>query len=161
MHQQTEGAQQDARIAGGDTTTEDHGALLFSHLFSLDLDLSSLRMMCTTGSPLLPEGFDYVYGKIKSDIHLVSFSGGTVIMGIFCGGDPTRPVWRGEIQAPMLGVALEVFDGEGNSTKGEKGELVCTKGFPSMPVGFWDDDDGKHYHAAYFEAYPNVWTHGD
>jgi acetoacetyl-CoA synthetase len=91
----------------------------------------------------------------------VSFSGGTDIMGCFCGGDPTKPVWRGEIQAPMLGVALDVFDEEANSVRGEKGELVCTKAFPSMPVGFWKDDDGSRYQSAYFEGFPNVWTHGD
>ncbi len=124
-------------------------------------DLKTLKMMCSTGSPLVPEGFDTVYEKIKPDIHLVSFSGGTDIMGCFCGGDPTKPVWRGEIQAPMLGVALDVFNAEGNSVRGEKGELVCTKAFPSMPVGFWNDEDGSRYRAAYFEAFPNVWTHGD
>ncbi len=124
-------------------------------------DLDTLGMMCSTGSPLVAEGFDYVYAKVKSDIHLVSFSGGTDIMGCFCGGDPTKPVWRGEIQAPMLGVALDVFDQSGKSIRGEKGELVCTKAFPSMPVGFWNDEDGSRYHAAYFEAFPNVWTHGD
>ena len=124
-------------------------------------DLGALRMMCSTGSPLAPEGFDYVYAKVKADIHLVSFSGGTDIMGCFCGGDPTKPVWRGEIQAPMLGVAVDVFDANGKPLVGEKGELVCTKAFPSMPVGFWNDDDANRYHAAYFEAFPNVWTHGD
>jgi len=124
-------------------------------------DLSSLRLFCSTGSPLVPEGFDYVYANIKTNIQLVSFSGGTDIMGLFCGGDPTRPVWRGEIQMPALGVALEVFDADGNPVQGEKGELVCTKAFPSMPVGFWKDDDGARYHAAYFEGFPNVWTHGD
>jgi len=124
-------------------------------------DLGALRMLCSTGSPLAPEGFDYVYEKIKPDIHLVSFAGGTDIMGCFCGGDPTKPVWRGEIQAPMLGVALDVFDDAGQSVRGEKGELVCTRAFPSMPVGFWNDEDGSRYHAAYFEAFPNVWTHGD
>jgi len=124
-------------------------------------DLRSLKMLCSTGSPLVPEGFDYVYGKIKKDVHLVSFSGGTDIMGCFCGGDPTKPVWRGEIQAPMLGVAVDVFDTNGRSVRSEKGDLVCTKAFPSMPVGFWGDDDGSRYHAAYFEVFPNVWTHGD
>jgi len=82
-------------------------------------------------------------------------------MGCFCGGDPTKPVWRGEIQAPMLGVALDVFDEDANSVRGEKGELVCTRPFPSMPVGFWNDADGSRYQSAYFDAYPNVWTHGD
>jgi len=124
-------------------------------------DLSTLKMFCSTGSPLAPEGFDYVYEKIKKDVHLVSFSGGTDIMGCFCGGDPTKPVWRGEIQAPMLGVAVDVFDENGASIREAKGDLVCTKAFPSMPVGFWGDDDGSRYHAAYFEIFPNVWTHGD
>ena len=118
-------------------------------------------MLCSTGSPLAPEGFDYVYENVKKDIHLVSFSGGTDIMGCFCGGDPTKPVWRGEIQTRMLGVAADVFDAEGKPVRGEKGELVCTKPFPSMPVRFWGDDDGSRYHAAYFEVYPNVWAHGD
>ncbi len=124
-------------------------------------DLSSVRMMCSSGSTLVAESFDYVYEKVKSDVHLVSFSGGTDIMGCFCGGDPTKPVWRGEIQAPILGVALDVFDDDGKPLRGEKGELVCTKAFPSMPVGFWNDDDGSRYHAAYFDVFPNVWTHGD
>ncbi len=124
-------------------------------------DLGSLRMLCSTGSPLAPEGFDYVYENVKTDVHLVSFSGGTDIMGCFCGGDPTKPVWRGEIQTRMLGVATDVFDANGKSIRGEKGELVCTKPFPSMPIGFWGDEGGSRYHAAYFEAYPNVWTHGD
>ncbi len=124
-------------------------------------DLKTLKMMCSTGSPLAPEGFDYVYEKIKKDIHLVSFSGGTDIIGCFCGGDPTKPVWPGEIQAPMLGVALDVFSPDGKPLRGEKGELVCTKAFPSMPIGFWDDDDGSRYRAAYFEVFDDVWTHGD
>ena len=124
-------------------------------------DLSALKTFCSTGSTLVAEGFDYVYDKVIGDVPLVSFSGGTDIMGCFCGGDPTKPVWRGEIQAPMLGVALDVFDEEANSVRGEKGELVCTKAFPSMPVGFWKDDDGSRYQSAYFEGFPNVWTHGD
>ena len=124
-------------------------------------DLGSLKTFCSTGSPLAAEGFDYFYGHVKNDIPLVSFSGGTDIMGCFCGGDPTKPVWRGEIQAPMLGVALDVFDENGQSLRGEKGELVCTRAFPSMPVGFWDDPGATRYRAAYFEAYPGVWTHGD
>ncbi|MBT3306695.1 MAG: acetoacetate--CoA ligase, partial [Alphaproteobacteria bacterium] len=124
-------------------------------------DLSTLKTFCSTGSPLVAEGFDYVYDKVLRDTPLVSFSGGTDIMGCFCGGDPTKPVWRGEIQAPMLGMAVDVFDDDGNSLSDEKGELVCTLAFPSMPVGFWNDDDGSRYHAAYFDAYPNVWTHGD
>ncbi|MBC8339777.1 MAG: acetoacetate--CoA ligase [Rhodospirillales bacterium] len=124
-------------------------------------DLGSLKTFCSTGSPLVAEGFDYIYDHIIGDIPLVSFSGGTDIMGCFCGGDPTKPIWRGEIQAPMLGVALDVFDADGKPVLGQKGELVCTKAFPSMPIGFWNDEDGSRYRAAYFEAYPNVWTHGD
>jgi acetoacetyl-CoA synthetase len=124
-------------------------------------DLGSLKTFCSTGSPLVAEGFDFFYANVKSDIPLVSFSGGTDIMGCFCGGDPTKPVWSGEIQAPILGVALDVFDEGGQSLRGEKGELVCTKAFPSMPVGFWDDPDDSRYHAAYFETYPNIWTQGD
>lgn len=124
-------------------------------------NLSALSQLCSTGSPLAPEGFDVVMNGIKKDIHLVSFSGGTDIMGCFCGGDPTRPVHRGEIQTRMLGMAVEVYDNEGKPLVGEKGELVCRRPFPSMPIGFLDDDDGKKYHAAYFEMFDNVWTHGD
>ncbi len=124
-------------------------------------DLSSVRMLCSTGSPLAPEAFDFVYDGIKPDVHLVSFTGGTDIMGVFAGGDCTRPVWRGELQGAALGMAVECWNDEGKPVIGEKGELVCTKAFPSMPVGFWGDDDGSRYHAAYFEEFPNVWTHGD
>lgn len=124
-------------------------------------DLFSVRMLCSTGSPLAPEGFDYVYDAVKPDIHLVSFSGGTDIMGCFCGGDPTRPVWRGEIQMPFLGMAVHVFDEEGNAVREKKGELVCTKPFPSVPLGFLNDEGDARFRAAYFEMFPNVWTHGD
>ena len=124
-------------------------------------DLSHMRVMVSTGSPLAPEGFEFVYEKIKPDVHLVSFTGGTDIMGIFAGGDATKPVWQGELQTPALGMAVECWDDDGKPMIGEKGELVCTKAFPSMPVGFWGDDDGSRYHAAYFEQFPNVWTHGD
>lgn len=124
-------------------------------------DLSSVRLMVSTGSPLAPEGFEFVYDHIKSDVHLVSFTGGTDIMGIFAGGDATKPVWRGELQVPALGMAVECWDDAGKPMIGEKGELVCTKAFPSMPIGFWGDDDGSRYRAAYFEQFPNVWTHGD
>ena len=124
-------------------------------------DLSSVRVLVSTGSPLAPEGFDFVYAGIKKDVHLVSFTGGTDIMGIFAGGDATKPVWRGEIQGPALGMAVECWNDEGRPVTGQKGELVCHKAFPSMPVGFWGDDDGSRYHAAYFEQFPNVWTHGD
>ncbi|MCH7823773.1 MAG: acetoacetate--CoA ligase [Acidobacteria bacterium] len=124
-------------------------------------DLSSLRTLTSTGSPLAPEGFDFVYEHIKRDLCLSSISGGTDIVGCFVGGNPIGPVWRGEIQARGLGMAVDVFDDDGRSLGGEKGELVCTKPFPSMPVSFWNDPQGTRYRAAYFERYPGVWWHGD
>ena len=124
-------------------------------------DLGTVRVIASTGSPLVAEGFDYVYQHIKEDVCLASIAGGTDIIGCFMGGNPIGPVWRGEVQARMLGMAVEVFDEQGRPLRGEKGELVCTKPFPSMPIGFWDDPDGARYRAAYFEAFPNVWTHGD
>ena len=124
-------------------------------------DLSSVRTMTSTGSPLVPESFDFVYREIKHDVHLASISGGTDIVSCFVGGNPTGPVWRGEIQARALGMNVHVFDDRGRPVVGEKGELVCTMPFPSMPVGFWNDPDGSKYRAAYFERFPNVWRHGD
>jgi acetoacetyl-CoA synthetase len=124
-------------------------------------DLSSVRTLTSTGSPLMPEGFDYVYDAVKSDLCLSSISGGTDIVGCFMGGNPIGPVWRGEIQKRHLGMAVEVFDDNARPVVGEKGELVCVKPFPSMPVGFWNDPDGARYRAAYFERYPNIWCHGD
>ena len=124
-------------------------------------DLTSVRTMTSTGSPLAPESFDFVYENIKRDIHLASISGGTDIVSCFVGGNPLAPVWRGEIQARALGMRVEVFDEEGRAVVRKKGELVCTMPFPSMPVGFWNDPDGRRYRAAYFERYPNVWHHGD
>ncbi|MBI3709092.1 MAG: acetoacetate--CoA ligase [Proteobacteria bacterium] len=123
--------------------------------------LASLRAMSSTGSPLVAESFDYVYGKIKRDVHLASISGGTDIVSCFVLGNPIGAVWRGEIQARGLGMAVEVFDESGKTTHEAKGELVCVKPFPSMPVSFWNDPDGKKYHAAYFERFPGVWCHGD
>ncbi len=123
--------------------------------------LDSVRMMMSTGSPLVPEGFDYVYEAVKPDIHLVSISGGTDICGCFVGGQPHWPVWRGEIQGPLLGMAVEVFDSEGRPMKRGKGELVCTRPFPSMPVQFWNDPDGHKYRDAYFARFDNIWHHGD
>jgi len=123
-------------------------------------DLSALRTLGSTGSTLVPEGFDYVYANIKKDLHLGSMSGGTDIAGCFCGADPTLPVWRGEIQAPTLGMATDVFDDDGNPVIGEKGELVCTKAFSTVPV-FLNDTDGARLHDAYFARFPNIWTHGD
>jgi len=125
-------------------------------------DLSSMRVMCSTGSPLVPESFDYVYRDVKADVQLSSISGGTDIVSCFMLGNPVKPVWRGEIQSPGLGMAVQVYDDEGKpAATGEQGELVCVKPFPCMPVGFWGDDTGERYHAAYFEKYPNIWTHGD
>lgn len=124
-------------------------------------DLSCVRLMTSTGSPLAADSFDYVYEAIKPDIHLASISGGTDIVSCFVLGDPTSPVWRGEIQAPGLGLAVDVWDQHGRPVRGEKGELVCTRAFPSMPVGFWNDPGGTKYRAAYFERFPGVWHHGD
>ena len=124
-------------------------------------DLSSVRMLTSTGSPLAPENFDFVYEAIKPDLHLASISGGTDIVSCFVLGVPTKPVWRGEIQGPGLGMAVDVFDDSGNPVRGEKGELVCTKPFPSMPTGFWNDPGGEKYSSAYFERFPGVWAHGD
>jgi acetoacetyl-CoA synthetase len=123
--------------------------------------LTKLRAMLSTGSPLVAEGFDYVYASVKEDLCLSSISGGTDIVSCFVLGNPAGPVYRGEIQAKGLGLAVEVFDEKGKSVVGEKGELVCTKPFPAMPIGFWNDPDGAKYKAAYFGKYPNVWRHGD
>jgi acetoacetyl-CoA synthetase len=124
-------------------------------------DLRQLRTILSTGSPLAPPGFDYVYEKIKRDVCLSSISGGTDIISCFAGGNPAGPVWRGELQALSLGMDVDVFDDQGRPIRGEPGELVCKKPFPSMPVAFWNDPDGTKYRAAYFEHYPGVWRHGD
>jgi acetoacetyl-CoA synthetase len=123
--------------------------------------LASLRTMTSTGSPLAPDAFDFVYSSIKHDIHLASISGGTDIISCFVGGNPAAPVWRGEIQARALGMNVQVYDEHGEPVREQKGELVCTQPFPSMPVEFWNDPDGRKYHAAYFDRFPGVWTHGD
>ncbi len=123
--------------------------------------LEKLRVMLSTGSPLAPEGFDYVYRDVKADLCLSSISGGTDLVACFAGGAPILPVWRGELQCPMLGMKVEVWSDEGKPLSGEKGELVCTAPFPTMPLGFWNDPDGRKYRSAYFEKYENVWCHGD
>ncbi len=123
--------------------------------------LESVRTITSTGSPLSPASFDFVYHRIKSDVHLASISGGTDIVSCFVGGVPTEPVRRGEIQAPGLGMDVDVFDEDGRPVRGAAGELVCKSPFPSMPVGFWNDPDGSRYRAAYFERFPGVWCHGD
>jgi len=124
-------------------------------------DLSALRMIISTGSPLAAESFDFVYNNIKQDVCLSSISGGTDIMGAFVDASAVLPVYRGELQCRSLGMAVEVFDEHGESVTNQKGELVCTKPFPSMPLGFWNDRGGERYHNAYFAKYPNVWCHGD
>ena len=124
-------------------------------------DLKALRLITSTGSPLSPEGFSFVYEGIKPDVQLASISGGTDIVSCFVLGNPLKPVWRGEIQGPGLGLAVDVFDEDGRPVRGEKGELVCTKAFPSMPVMFWNDPDGAKYRAAYFDRFDNIWCHGD
>jgi acetoacetyl-CoA synthetase len=124
-------------------------------------DLSSIRALLSTGSPLSSQTFEYVYDSIKRDVHLASVSGGTDIVAGFVVGVPIKPVWSGEIQGPALGMAVEIWDDDGRSVRGEKGELVCTKAFPSMPVRFWNDPDGMKYRSAYFERFENVWRHGD
>ncbi len=123
--------------------------------------LPALRAMLSTGSPLSAESFDFVYSAIKSDLQLASISGGTDICGCFVGGNPLSPVWRGEIQGAMLGVAVDVYDEHGRPVRAEKGELVCVRPFPSMPVMFWNDPDGAKYHNAYFARFPGIWCHGD
>jgi len=124
-------------------------------------DLSALRAVLSTGSPLAGPGFDCVYDKIKRDVCLSSISGGTDIISCFALGNPAGPVWRGELQVRGLGMAVDVFNDDGQPVCGEPGELVCTRPFPSMPVSFWNDPDGRKYGAAYFDHYPGVWRHGD
>jgi|TARA_E500000178_G_scaffold180613_1_gene179264 acetoacetyl-CoA synthetase len=125
-------------------------------------DLSHVRTILSTGSPLIPESFDYIYDAVSDTACLSSISGGTDIMGCFIGGNPNLPVWRGEIQCPILGMQIEVWnDGGAKVPDGEKGELVCVNAFPSMPIGFWDDPEDSKFKAAYFEKFPGVWCHGD
>ena len=123
--------------------------------------LESLRCVLSTGSTLVEESFDYVYRSIKPDVCLSSISGGTDIVGCFVLGNPTGPVWRGEIQATGLGMDVHVYDDSGKPVLGQKGELVCASPFPSMPIKFWNDPDGRKYENAYFERFDNVWCHGD
>ena len=126
-----------------------------------DFDLHALRCVLSTGSPLLPDQFDWVYQHVKPDVHLASVSGGSDIVSCFVLGVPTEPVRRGEIQRPGLGMDVQVWDDSGNRVVGQPGDLVCGTPFPSRPVGFWDDPTGEKYQAAYFDRFPGVWTHGD
>ena len=124
-------------------------------------DMSKLKTLCSTGSPLSNDGFRYIYKNIKEDVHLASISGGTDIVSCFVLGNPFQPVYAGEIQNRGLGMDVDVFDEKGFSVKNKKGELVCKKPFPSMPVKFWNDNENKKYRSSYFEKYKNVWHHGD
>ncbi len=124
-------------------------------------NLAKLRTILSTGSPLSEESFDYIYRQVKQNICLSSISGGTDIVSCFALGNPTLPVYRGEIQCPGLAMDIDFFDNSGNSNIGVKGELVCKQAFPSMPIGFWQDDDGAKYAAAYFSQFDNCWSHGD
>jgi acetoacetyl-CoA synthetase len=126
-----------------------------------EFDLQSLKTILSTGSPLAPASFDFVYDAVAENVQLSSITGGTDIISCFAGGNPVLPVRRGELQCLGLGMAVEVFDDAGKSVIGESGELVCTQAFPSMPVGFWNDEGDAKYHAAYFERFPGVWAHGD
>ena len=124
-------------------------------------DLSSLRTICSTGSPLSKDGFKYIYNKIKKDVHLSSISGGTDIISCFVLGNLFQPVYAGEIQNRGLGMDVDIFDEQGSSINNKKGELVCKTPFPSMPIKFWNDEGNEKYKSAYFEKYNNVWHHGD
>jgi acetoacetyl-CoA synthetase len=126
-------------------------------------ELSALRCILSTGSPLNPDNFDYVYEHIKTDLQLSSISGGTDIISCFGLGNPILPVYRGQIQCRGLGLAVEIFNEEGKSIREEKGELVCVKSFPCMPIYFWNDPNNEKYHAAYFEKFEHldIWAHGD
>lgn len=126
-----------------------------------DFDLSSLREISQTGSPLSAEGFEYVYREIKPDLHFNSISGGTDINGCFAAGSPILPVYAGELQSPALGMKINSYDEKGRPIRDEQGELVCEAPAPSMPLYFWNDPDGSKYHHAYFDVYPGVWRHGD
>jgi acetoacetyl-CoA synthetase len=125
------------------------------------VELDALRSVLSTGSPLAPAGFDFVYRDIKADVQLASISGGTDIVSCFALGNPLLPVYRGELQSRGLGMHVQIFDDNGRPIHGRKGELVCVAPFPSMPIGFWRDPEQRRYRAAYFERFPNVWCHGD
>ncbi|HEU4616627.1 MAG TPA: acetoacetate--CoA ligase [Gammaproteobacteria bacterium] len=126
-----------------------------------EADLGALRTITSTGSPLAPASYDYVYGKIKRDVQLASISGGSDIISCFALGNPLLPVYRGELQCLGLGMDVRIFDEHGHAVRGQKGELVCASPFPSTPLGFWHDPGGERFHAAYFERFPGVWRHGD
>ncbi len=126
-----------------------------------NVKLDRLKSILSTGSPLSPESFEFVYAQVKEELHLASISGGTDIVSCFALGVPTLPVYSGELQARGLGMAVDIYDDEGQPLREEKGELVCTAPFPSRPIGFWNDPEGERYRAAYFETFDNIWAHGD
>ena len=126
-----------------------------------DLDFSALRSIGSTGSPLPPEGFDWIYASVKPDVWLTSMSGGTDVCTAFVGGNPLLPVYEGEIQCRALGCAMQSYDENGQPLADEVGEMVVTQPMPCMPVGFWNDPDGSKYRSSYFEEYTGVWRHGD
>ncbi len=126
-----------------------------------EFDLSSVRTILSTGSPLAPASFDYVYRDVANDVQLSSIAGGTDIISCFAAGNPLLPVRRGELQCVALAMAVAIFDDDGNAIVNENGELVCTEAFPSMPICFWDDPGDAKYHAAYFKRFAGVWAHGD
>jgi len=153
---------QDEKISVFGTSAGYIGALQNAAVRPSDkYDLSPLKTVLSTGSPLYVENFEYVYKHIKEDLQLSSISGGTDLNGCFALGNPMGPVYAGELQCRGLGMKVEAFDEKGASIIGKQGELVCTAPFPSMPVYFWEDPDNKKYHSAYFDVYPNVWRHGD
>jgi acetoacetyl-CoA synthetase len=123
--------------------------------------MPDLETIASTGSPLVPESFDFVYAHIKQDVALASISGGTDLLACFVGPNPQGPVYRGEIQAPALGMSVEIWNDEGERVIDELGELVCTKAFPTVPLRFWSDPDGTAFKAAYFDKFEGVWCHGD
>ena len=126
-----------------------------------NLNLNSLKTILSTGSPLSPDSFDYIYQKVKKNVRLSSISGGTDIIGCFASGLSVKPVWRGEIQSKAIGMKVRVYNEDAKEIEGEKGELVCIESFPSMPIGFWDDKNNEKYMEAYFKKFPGIWTHGD
>lgn len=126
-----------------------------------EFDLSTVRSVASTGAPLSEQGYAFVFECIKADVHLNSFSGGTDIASCFTVGNPALPVHAGEMQGPGLGMDVQVWDAQGHRVVGRPGELVCCRPFPAMPLGFWNDDDGKRLSATYFETFPDVWWHGD
>ncbi len=126
-----------------------------------EYDLTPLKSVLSTGSPLSVEGFEYIYNEVKEDLQLASISGGSDLNGCFALGNPMGPVYSGELQCRGLAMKVESFDENGKAVINQKGELVCTAPFPSMPLYFWDDPDNAKYHSAYFDTYPNIWRHGD